>query len=951
MPPENPYVGPRPFESADARFFFGRDREIRDLVALIVSNPVVLLYAASGAGKSSLINAAVVGRLERAQECEVLPVARVRGLREQEVPSDGNVFVAAVVSHFSGGESTAGSLRAYLREREHPETSDGFPAPRALVIDQFEELFTAYPERWEDRPAFFEDLGGAVRDDPLLRVVLAIREDFLAQLDPYARLLPDGLRARYRLERLGPAAALRAAKEPALAAGLPFAPGVAEQLVEDLQKVRLDTEHGPKEVVGEYVEPVQLQVACRSLWEALPEGAETITEEHRAAFGNVDEVLGDFYDEAIAAAATAARMKEHSLRERFVHDFITPMGTRGTVFWTREQTGGIPAAAIEELDSRHLVRAELRAGARWYELTHDRLIEPIRVSNSEFTARRSARRRRRALAAAALVGAAAATVAAAAVAISATSSDSTPREPRPVGAAPAAAVEAAVDQAVEIQQRVSTHALVADVPGAVGEITSVAYSRSRVEGVGAAGILTWTADSVEIGGFGGRSGGWQTTAIAVRGPVRAQVEVRGDESRREWRVVLIRGGATTSLGQGATEAASAAVSRTGRFIAVAGVDGRIYVYDVRARRRGPTYAPPGAARYVTPGFGFDERHVLFAATNGRIVRASTTNQEKPTTVRVLPGRLDGIAVAPLGDQIAAWGSASTITLLDGRYRTAGALPGGGVVSAAFDPRGVRLATSGDGRLRIWRTLPDLVVEHAAIERSSAVVTVRARVTNLGPARSTATSISIPGAKKPVAALDAGESLRVRLTGRAPAGASVPLVVAPSSREQSFANNVARLRTDADVRAEIVEAALAGANQSSKVEYASTSRQTRLQGIIDAVRLPRVPRSANSSGFATWCYWQAGAPDPNGNDYRDAGSDWLIQNGRRVRNALPGDLVIYSIDASSSQAVGRLTAVAVGRGRVVTWVNGVLRAIPLTHNRYPYQIRTYPLQATKATSNS
>jgi len=118
------------------------------------------------------------------------------------------------------------------------------------VIDQLEELFTAYPERWADRPAFFEDLAGALRDDPLLRVVLSIREDFLAQLDPYARLLPDGLRARYRLERLSAGAALRAAKAPARRAGRPFADGVAEQLVQDLQKVRLDTELGPKEVVA-----------------------------------------------------------------------------------------------------------------------------------------------------------------------------------------------------------------------------------------------------------------------------------------------------------------------------------------------------------------------------------------------------------------------------------------------------------------------------------------------------------------------------------------------------------------------------------------------------------------------------------------------------------------------------------------------------------------------------
>src|SRR5215213_10807193 len=115
MPPdENPYVGPRPFESADARFFFGRDREVHDLVALIVSNPVVLLYAASGAGKSSLLNAAVIPRLARDQECETLPVARVRGLREQDLGAERNIFVAAVLSHVTGGEGSADSLRSYL---------------------------------------------------------------------------------------------------------------------------------------------------------------------------------------------------------------------------------------------------------------------------------------------------------------------------------------------------------------------------------------------------------------------------------------------------------------------------------------------------------------------------------------------------------------------------------------------------------------------------------------------------------------------------------------------------------------------------------------------------------------------------------------------------------------------------------------------------------------------
>jgi hypothetical protein len=46
------------------------------------------------------------------------------------------------------------------------------------------------------------------------------------------------------------------------------------------------------------------------------------------------------------------------------------------------------AAAVDVLENVHLVRGEWRAGARWYELTHDRLIEPIRESNRKWLAER-----------------------------------------------------------------------------------------------------------------------------------------------------------------------------------------------------------------------------------------------------------------------------------------------------------------------------------------------------------------------------------------------------------------------------------------------------------------------------------------------------------------------------------------------------------------------------------
>ena len=63
--PGNPYVGPRTFTEAQGKLFFGREREARDLLARVLSERLVLFYAQSGAGKSSLIKARLIPQLRR----------------------------------------------------------------------------------------------------------------------------------------------------------------------------------------------------------------------------------------------------------------------------------------------------------------------------------------------------------------------------------------------------------------------------------------------------------------------------------------------------------------------------------------------------------------------------------------------------------------------------------------------------------------------------------------------------------------------------------------------------------------------------------------------------------------------------------------------------------------------------------------------------------------------
>lgn len=388
----NPYVGPRPFEriKEDSARFFGRTEETAEIVSLIFGHPVTLVYAQSGAGKTSLFNASVAPKLEE-NGFEVLPLTRVGGIVPKGISLKEirNLYVfnalLKIDSETPPQTLVSRSLPVSLEMRPRTTNDNDQPRPRVVIIDQFEELFIYTPEQWrEQREGFFQQIVEAVNADPLLRIVFVIREDFLAELDSYASILPERLRTRYRLERLGETAAMRAIKDPLANTQRKFAPGVAKELVKELLTMRtVDATGKTTEIKGQYVEPVQLQVVCVTLWSTLEPDVTEIQQIHLKDF-NVNDALSNFYKSAIQSATKELGVEEATLRNWFEKTLITPMGTRSTVFRGEDSTGSIENSVVDFLESRHIIRAEFRAGARWYELTHDRFVEPILSSNQKW---------------------------------------------------------------------------------------------------------------------------------------------------------------------------------------------------------------------------------------------------------------------------------------------------------------------------------------------------------------------------------------------------------------------------------------------------------------------------------------------------------------------------------------------------------------------------------------
>ncbi|MBS0462669.1 MAG: hypothetical protein JSS41_09400 [Proteobacteria bacterium] len=396
--PQNPWLGLFSYSEESRAYFHGRDEEAAELCRRIQRKLLTVLFGQSGLGKTSLLRAGVVPKLRAEGYCPVY--VRIDYAHGSPPPSEQikqAIFKAsAEVGAWSRpGSATEGeSLWEFLHHRgDLLRDAAGHMLTPLLIFDQFEEIFTlgqADDAGRERAKLFLDDLADLVENRPPAslearidndeaaaedfdfaradyRVLIALREDYLAHLESVKGTMPSITQNRMRLARMTGAQALTAVVKPG---GRLVTQEIAEAIVRFVA--------GGSELANAEVEPSLLSLVCRELNTVrLAQKKAEISADLLA--GSRDTILSEFYERALADQPPGVR--------RVVEDLLlTDSGYRESVGEERVlkalAEAGAPGSALPTLVNRRLLRIEERLDMRRVELTHDVLCGVVQASRN-----------------------------------------------------------------------------------------------------------------------------------------------------------------------------------------------------------------------------------------------------------------------------------------------------------------------------------------------------------------------------------------------------------------------------------------------------------------------------------------------------------------------------------------------------------------------------------------
>lgn len=252
-----PYRGLFHFGPDDAPYFCGRDVFIEELFAATQTRNFIPVLGASGSGKSSVVLAGLVPRLQKeghwlfthfrpgSDPFSAMAEALVPLYRRDSDTTDEIVQTNKLAKHFHNGDISLSNVISKIQRN--------YPNHKVLLIaDQFEELYVSCQNN-EKQHSFLEQVLQVINNNAQFYFVLTLRADFFGNAlsyRPFADALQD---ADVKLGPMDREELKEAIEKPAKSRGVNLQDGLSERIIEDVE--------------GKTGNLPLLQFALKQLWE------------------------------------------------------------------------------------------------------------------------------------------------------------------------------------------------------------------------------------------------------------------------------------------------------------------------------------------------------------------------------------------------------------------------------------------------------------------------------------------------------------------------------------------------------------------------------------------------------------------------------------------------------------------------------------------------------------
>jgi len=384
-----------PYAREDGNVFFGRDEEIHALYEMVFQSSVVLVYGASGTGKTSLINCGLAGRFQPHDWLELM-VRRGANINDSLISAlekaGGEIESAFDDKKWMdlwGDDADMEGLELSPISKSIRAVYQKSFRPLYLIFDQFEELFIL--GSIAEQQLFIETVKGILQSGQPVKLIFSIREEYLGHLFELERAIPQLLQKKLRVEPMN----LEKVKQVILGAAafegsnVSIKPEEEEAVAESIfHKIKGDKKSLTIQLpfLQVFLDKLYLNITGDKKREKPAEfRLEKVNE-----MGGIGDILSNFLEEQVAEISTELNRKYPELSPELTWKIISPFatleGTKEPITKKElfERLPDLDQQMINEMVEAFSTSRLLRYNETMdtYEISHDSLAKPIAEKRS-----------------------------------------------------------------------------------------------------------------------------------------------------------------------------------------------------------------------------------------------------------------------------------------------------------------------------------------------------------------------------------------------------------------------------------------------------------------------------------------------------------------------------------------------------------------------------------------